>query len=136
MSIFCCESKCKCVLGAIVASVIIGIVAAFLQISAIINVTPAFLWVLLGIAVVYLAVLVAAAAFGRTGGGCGCRCSTLSALLTGILGTVLFSVVLLGIEFAAASVIGAILVGLLLASFSLTIASSACFVKCLGDCDD
>ena len=136
MSMFCCESRCRCVLGAIIASVIIGVVAAFLQISEIISVTPAFLWVLLGIAVVYLAVLVAAAAFGSDGGRCSCRCSTLSTLLVGILGTVLFSVVLLGIEFAATSVVGAILAGLLLASFSLTIASSACLVKCLGDCND
>ena len=138
MSMFCCESKCRCILSAIVGSVIIGVVSAFLQISALIDVTSAFLWVLLGVAVVYLAILLAAAAFGGAGGRCkcGCRCSTLSALLVGILGTVLLSVVLLGIEFAAASVVGAIIVGLLLASFTLTIASSACFVKCLCDCDD
>ena len=135
MSIFCCESKCRCVLGAIVASVIIGIVAAFLQLTAVISVTPAFLWVLLGVGGVYLAILVGAAALGGEN-RCACRCSTLSTLITGILGTVLFSVVLLGIEFAATSIIGAILVGLLLASFAIVITASACYVKCLCDCDD
>ncbi|MBQ3002430.1 MAG: hypothetical protein IJD82_01715, partial [Clostridia bacterium] len=55
-----CSCRCSCTLWAIIASAVIGVVAAFLQMAGLINVTPAFLWVLLGIAVVYLAVLVVA----------------------------------------------------------------------------
>ncbi len=136
MSLYCCESKCKCALLSIAASIVIGVIAAFLQLTAVITVTPAFLWVLLGIAVVYLAVLVIAAAINRNSDGCECVCATLSTVLGGILGTVLFSVILLGVAFAATSVIGAIFVGLLLLSFSLVITSTACLVKCLFKCGD
>ncbi len=136
MSLYCCESKCKCALLSIAASIVIGVIAAFLQLTAVITVTPAFLWVLLGIAVVYLGVLVIASAIKGDSDGCECICATLSTVLAGILGTVLFSVILLGISFAAGSVIGAILTGLLLLSFSLLITSTACFVRSLLKCGD
>ena len=48
----------------------------------------------------------------------------------------LFALVLLLIDVASASVIGAILVGLLLFFFALLFASSACLIKCLADCRD
>lgn len=136
MSLFCCESKCKCALFSIVASVIIGVIAAFLQLTGVIAVTPAFLWVVLGIAVVYLAVLLAASALKRSDNDCECICATLSTVLTGILVTVLFAVILLGVEFAATSVIGAIFVGLLLLGVSLIITASVCLVKCFLKCGD
>lgn len=136
MSLYCCESKCKCALLSIAASIVIGVIAAFLQLTAVINVTPAFLWVLLGIAVVYLGVLVIAGAIKSDCDGCECVCATLSTVLGGILGTVLFSIILLGVTFAEASVIGAIFVGLLLLSISLVITASACLVKCLFKCGD
>ena len=121
---------CRCSLLSIAASIIIGVITAFLQITAVITVTPAFLWVVLGISVVYLAVLLASSS--KT---CGARCcGILSTLLTGILGAALVSVVLLGITFAATSIIGAIITGALLAFLSLTLTSSACLVKCLADC--
>ncbi len=131
-----CNSRCRCTLWAVIVSVVIGIVAAFLQITAVITVTPAFLWVLFGIAIVYLAVLVIANAFNRDRLGCECRCTALSALLAGILGTVLFSVILLAVGAVAASVVSAILVGLLVLSFALTVGSTACYVRCLADCGD
>jgi len=136
MSVFCCENKCKCVFGAIIVSIIIGIVSAFLQLTAVITVTPAFLWVVLGIAVVYLAVLLVASALKRGGNDCECICATLSTVLAGILITVLFAVVLLGVTFEAGSVIGAIFVGLLLFGVSLNITASACLVKCFLNCRD
>ena len=122
-----CENRFSCVTLSLIASLVIGIVTAFLQITAVITLTPAFLWVTLGIAVVYLA----ANLFGARG-GC---CSALYAVLAGILGTVLFSVVLLGVTFAATSVIGAIFAGLLLFFFSLTITATACLVRCKANCD-
>ena len=66
MSLFCCDCRCRCPLVAIIVSIILGVVTAFLQIAGAITVTPAFLWVLLGIAIVYLGVLLIAAAL--TGG--------------------------------------------------------------------
>ena len=138
MSMFCCECKCgcKCTIASIIASVIVGIIAAFLQITGVITVTDAFLWVVLGIAVVYLAVLLLTFAVARKNDSCGCKCVSLSALLYGILGSALVSVILLAIGTVAGSVVSAILVALLLISLSLIITSSACLVKCLADCGE
>ncbi len=136
MSLFNCDCKCNCTIAAVIASAVIGVVAAFLQITGVILVTPVFLWVVLGVAVVYLAVLLGTAGLSQNCDGCVCRCTALGALLIGILGSVLFSIVLLAVGIVAASVVSAILVALLIASFSLVITSSACFVRCLADCGD
>lgn len=129
MACFSCNGRADCVGIGVVASVIIGVIAALLRITAVITVTPAFLWVVFGIAVGYLAVLLAAAVLRRPAEqNCSARLA-LSALLTGILGTALLSVVLLAISFVATSILGAILVGLLLLFFSLIITATACLVK-------
>ncbi len=130
MSLFGCENKYNCIATAIVSSIIIGIITAFLRITAVITVTPAFLWVLFGIAVAYLATTLIPASLTQRISGC--SGPVLSSLLSGILGTVLFSTVLLAIEFAATSVIGAIITGALLLFFSLTVTSTACLIKCLA----
>lgn len=128
MAIFSCGCKSDCAGLAIVSSIIIGIITAFLRYTAVITVTPAFLWVTLGIAVVYLAVLLAVSpTIRRTG----CVCNNLPVLLAGILGTVLLSIVLLAIPFAATSVIGAIITGALLLFFSLIITTVACLINCI-----
>ncbi len=136
MSILCCEKKPHCVTVAVIASVILGVIAALLRITAVITVTPAFLWVALGIAIVYLAVLLS------TVGCCQistrrCGNSALTAVLTGILGTALTAVILLGISFVATSIIGAILVGLLILFLSLIVSATACLVaRCSGQEQD
>lgn len=135
MNVCDCKNRFDCTLFAIVASVIIGIITAFLTITAVITVTPAFLWVLFGIAVGFLAVLLLAAPRIQRSDNDLCVCSAVPAFLAGILGTVLLSVVLLAITFAATSIIGAIITGLLLLFFSLTITSAACLVKCLLNCN-
>ncbi len=137
MSLFCCDCKCNCPCNiiSIIASVAIGVIAAFLQITGVITVTDVFLWVVLGIAIVYLAVLIGTFGASCNREGCGCKCVSLSALLYGILGSVLFSVVLLAVGIVATSVVSAILVALLLASFSLIITSSACLVRCQDGCE-
>ncbi len=136
MSVVSCNCNCNCkrTIGAIIAAIIIGVLAAFFQITAAITVTTAFLWVLLGIAVVYLAVLVIATALIRRSEHNECSCASLNTLLAGILGTILFAVVLLGFGIVATSVVSAILVGLLLGFFALTVAASACYVRSLTDC--
>lgn len=128
MAIFGCGCKNTCTSIAVVASLIIGVVAAFLRIMAVITVTPAFLWVTFGIAVVYLAILLANALFAPTDADA-CTAKTVAAILAGIVGTVLFSVVLLAIPFVATSIVGAILTGVLLFFFSLIITATACLVK-------
>lgn len=126
------ETCVGCIGAGVIASLIIGIIAAILRFTAVITLTPAFLWVTLGVAIVYLGI------FLLTSGGrvfaSECVCSSLSAVLTGILGTVLTSVILLGITFVATSVLGAIISGALLFFFSLTITSAVCLIKCKYGC--
>ena len=135
MSTSCRSCGPSCTVIAVAASLILGVIAAFLRITAAITLTPAFLWVLFGIAVVYLAVALIAAANFRHG-CCESLCGIITALLAGVLGTVLLSVVLLGIEFAATSLLGAVLTGALLFFFFLTVTSAACLVRCFFNCND
>lgn len=135
MSTSCRSCRTGCTVFAVVASLIIGIITAFLRITAAITLTPAFLWVLLGVSVVYLAVTLVSAALSRRG-CCDSLCSIITVLLAGILGTVLLSIVLLAIEFVATSIIGAVLTGALLFFFFLTVTSTACLVRCFLNCDD
>ena len=132
MAIFCCENRQSCVSLAVIASAILGVVAAFLRITAVITVTPAFLWVALGIAIGYLAILLGKA--GCCAGACHCGSNgALTALLAGILGTALTAVILLAITFVATSIVGAVLVGVLILSLSLIVSATACLVS--GCCD-
>lgn len=136
MSLFGCDNRHNCIGIAIVASLIVGIVAAFLTITAVISVVPVFLWVVLGIAVAFLALSLYVAPKLQRGNPCGGLSPALTALLVGILGTVLLSAVLLAIPFAATSVIGAITVGLVVAFFSLILTSAACLIKCIINYND
>lgn len=132
-----CKIGCnlRCFLAAIIVALLVGVVSAVLSFTAVITVTPAFLWVLFGIAVVLLAVLFITAAFADSGRLRACLCADTGYLLTGILGTILTSVILLGVPFAATSVLGTVVVGALLFFFTFTVATLACTVKCLTDCD-
>ena len=129
MSIFCCESRQSCVGLAVIASAVLGVVAALLRITAVITVTPAFLWVALGIAIGYLAILLASGGCCPKAAPCRCGNNTLTAVLAGILGTALVSVILLAVPFAATSIVGAILAGLLILFLSLTVTATACLVS-------
>ena len=129
-----CCCRCRCVTAALIVSAIAAVIAAFLQISGTITVTPVFLWVAFGIAVGYLAVVLLGA------GRCcdeqlrGCGCNALDAILAGILATVLFSLILLAVGITATSVVSAILVGLLTGSFALFLTATACLIRSLYDC--
>lgn len=135
MSTSCRSCSPGCTVFAVSASLIFGVITAFLRITAAITITPAFLWALLGVAVVYLAVLLVSASLFRNV-CCGSLCTIITALLSGLLGTILLSVVFLGIEFAATSVLGAVLAGALLFFFFLAVTSTACLVRCLFNCND
>ncbi len=123
-----CNCNCRCPIYAVIASFIVGVVAAFLQITGTITVAPVFLWVTFGIAIGYLAVLLATSAYTEKT-QCSCKSTSVRTLLAGILGTVLFSVILLAVGIIATSIVSAILVGFLLLFFSLIITSSACLVN-------
>lgn len=133
MSQIVCRCRPACTTLALIASVIIGVVTAFLQITGVILATPAFLWVALGIAVVYLGIQTLAAALARRRESAGC-CRQLGTVLVGILGTILFSVVLLAVGIVATSILSAILVGVLLFFLSLTVTGTACYIRCLAEC--
>ena len=129
-----CSCRCRCTVLAAIVSAIIGVLAAFFQITGLITVTPVFLWVAFGIAIVYLGVLVLASDMADRAEQCTCVCSALSGVLLGILGTILFAVILLAFGIVATSVITAILVGLLLFFFSLMLTNTTCLVRHLSDC--
>lgn len=125
-----CYCKTSCAGLSVVAGIIIGIIAGMLTFMGIITITPAFLWVVFGIAVAYLAVslLISNVSFSPTANRC--ICLTMPVFFIGILGTILTSLILLGVGFAATSVIGAIITGLLLGFFTLVITSTVCLIKC------
>jgi len=127
-----CYCKASCTGKAIIASTVIGILAAIFRFTALITITPAFLWVLFGIAIGYLGITLLTSACCSEAKSC---CKNLGTFLAGILGTVLTSLILLGITFAATSVIGAIMTGFLLFFFSLLIISSTCIIRCRYNCD-
>lgn len=126
-----CNCRLSCFAKALIASAIVGVLTAFFSFSALITVTPAFLWTLLGIAVGFLGItLFATLVSCRDGERC---CRNLTLFLTAILGTVLTSLILLGITFAATSIIGAIITGLLLFFFALTLTSTVCVIENICD---
>ncbi|MBQ7090982.1 MAG: hypothetical protein IJN82_07660, partial [Clostridia bacterium] len=132
MSSYECNYRCGCSLIAAIFSAFIGVIAAFLQITGVITVTPAFLWVTLGIAIGYLAILLFTATIAPNNSDC---CTSLNVLLAGILGTSLFSIVILAVGITATSIASAILTGILLFFFSLTLTATACRVRCLTNCN-
>lgn len=135
MSLCGCNFKGNCAIAAMIISVFVGVVTTFLQITAVITVTPAFLWVAFGIAVVFLKVLVFTSAASGNSGSCCSRCSVLNTLLAGILGTILLALILLAVGITATSLLSAILIGILLFFITLIFTSAACYIKCLSACD-
>lgn len=128
MSVF-CKDENGCTIVSLIVSAVLGVIAAFRRITGVITVTPAFLWVVFGIAVVYLAVLLLVSPHIRRNGVCVGIPLTLTALVAGILGTVLFAVILLGVEFVTTSVIGAIVTGALVFFFFTAVSVTACLVR-------
>lgn len=127
-----CNYNCNfgCTAIAVIAALIIGTVTAILRFAAVITVAPAFFWVTFGIAVVYQAIALGASVYTRSANGYGCLCENKTLFTVGVLGTILTSLILLAVPFAATSVAGAIITGILLAFFTLLIASAVCITKC------
>ncbi len=125
---------CDCTLVSLIASVIIGIVTAFLRITAVITIPPVFFWVIFGISVGFLAITLVAVTSTRNTDNCDCKEKALGTQLVSLLATILLSLILLAITFVATSVVGAILTGLALLFFSLSLGSTACLIKCYAKC--
>jgi hypothetical protein len=130
-----CSIKSSCTGTAVIASAIIGVLTAFAQITGVITVTPVFIWILSGITVAYLGVFAAAVAVARKTAHRRCLRSPLGALLLGILGTLVLSLVLLAMPIAASGVLSVLLPGFLLFFFTLTLTAAPCFLRCLADCE-
>lgn len=125
-----CNCRTNCTFLSIAAAVVVAVAAAILQYTAVITLTPVFYIVAFGIAVAYLAVTLITATALRNF-VTSCVCDILSVILIGILGTILTSVILLAVGFAATSVLGAIVVGALAGFFTLMVATIACLSKCV-----
>ena len=136
MSFFDCNCRNNCTVLALVLSLVTGVVAAFLQITAVITLTPVFFIVAFAIATGFLALALIASPFITRSGKSFCICTNLSVLLSGIFGTILTSIILLLVTFAATSVIGAIILGALAGFFTLTLLTVACLIKCILSCSD
>ena len=134
MNMCSCSCRCNCTVAAVIASVIAGVVAAFLQIAGTITVTAAFLWVVFGIGVGFVAVSLIAAALAKRTEGTVCKCAALNALLLGALGAAIFALVLLGVGVVATSIVSALLVGVTVLSLVLTLSTAACLTRNLLGC--
>lgn len=130
-----CKNNRDCTLAAVVASVIIGVVAAFLNFSATITIPLFVYWIFFGVALIFLALSLLVAPFTGRGESRGCLCTALSTFLFGIFGTVLLSLVLVLVDIAATGLLASVLIGLLFASLALTVTSVACLIKCLFNCN-
>ncbi len=134
MSFLCCDNNRNCTIAAVIGSLILGIIGAFLQITDALAVTTPFLWVTFGIGVGILAIALASARIHGDSESYHC-CPPLSALLIGALGAILTALILLGIPAAIGGVVGAIFIGLLLFSLFLTLSATACYIRCLTRCN-
>lgn len=135
MKNFNCGCNYDCTGISFVVSIIIGIIVAMLKYTSAITVTSAFLWVVFGIAVVYFALVFGISALLDISGS-KCSCSSVSSVVFGALGTILTSVILLAIDFAAGSFVEVVITGGMLFFLSLLFTSVACLIRCLSDCGE
>ena len=134
MSKLCCYCDSDCTVLSVLASVVIGIVATVLNVTATIALGVPFLWAALGIALFFFAVALIGSAISQ--GGCrSCICPVLNALIVGVLGTVLAAVILLLVDLAATGVVASLIVGGLAGFFTLVLTSVACLIRCLSGCN-
>ncbi len=129
-----CNTRVDCAFLAIAAAVIVGIVAAIAQFTAIVTFATVFYIVAFGIAVLFLAVLLALVPVLYRVSCQNCCNSNIKLTTFGILGTIVTSIVLLAVGFAATSGLGAIFVGLLAGFFALTVTSIVCTINCSSEC--
>ncbi len=129
-----CSNHVDCAFLAVAAAVVAGVVAAIAQFTAIITLTTVFYIVAFGIAVLFLGLLLVSLPVLYKTACHACCNSNIKLTTVGILGTIVTSIILIAVGFAATSVLGAIFVGLLAAFFALIITSVVCIVNCASEC--
>ena len=130
-----CSCRFSCTGVAAVISAIVGVVTALLTVTGSITIAPVFFTVAAAVAAGALILLFLAAVFGRFGCSC-CVQNSIAAILIGIVGVLATAAVLTSVAFAATSILGAVITGLLLAFLSLIFVSYACLIRCLTDCNN
>ena len=133
MSNYCCCRR-DCTTWAIVAAVVAGVLSVFLQVTGVISIAPAALTAALGLALVALAVLLLAMATNQNGDSY-CLCRSVGTALVGAVGTIVLALALLTLPLDAAGVVFLLLAGLLVAAFTLLLASVVCLIRCLTGCN-
>ena len=83
-----CETKINCTGIAIITSLILGIIAAFLQITAVISIPVVLLQSVIIIALVFLLITLIAVSLTQATTSCRTQCSILPILSLGILGSI------------------------------------------------
>ena len=131
----CCTCRRDCTLWALIISVILGIVVAFLQVTAVIVLPVTVPMGAFALAVVYLATVLVVSALLRCQADRCCLCSGVYGVLAGALLTALAAVVLMVVPLAADSIATAVVVGILAGAISLTLTATVCLVRCLTGCN-
>ena len=124
-----CYNPFGCAVIGVLSAIIIGVVTAILVATGTITLAPVFSIVAFGIAVAALALLFGVSAVVSRERRA-CIRKYLAFIGTGILGTILASVIVLAFAFVATSIAGAIVLGFLAAFFTLMITSAFCTIKC------
>ena len=130
---YCCCRR-DCTTWAIVAAVVAGVLAVFLQVTGIITIGTAALTAALGVGLVSLAVLLLALSTTQPGDGY-CLCRSVGAALAGAVGTIVLAIVLLALDLPATGLAFLLLTGLLVAAFTLLLASIVCLIRCVSGCN-
>ena len=128
-----CSCRCDCTGFAWAISIIIGITFAILRYATVIAIQPIFFLVLFVIAVFFLALTLGMSAIAEDVRD-DCVCDSILAVITGALGTILTSVILLVVTSFSVQIISAIITGAMFLFFSLLVISTACLIKCLTNC--
>ena len=129
-----CNTRVDCAFLSIAAAIIVGIVAAIAQFTAIVTFSTVFYIVAFGVAVLFLAILLALVPVLYRVSCQSCCNFNIKLTTAGILGSIVTSIILLAVGFAATSGLGAVFIGLLAAFFTLTVTSVLCTVNCVSEC--
>ena len=130
---YCCCRR-DCTTWAIVAAVVLGVLAVFLQVTGVIVIGAAALTAALETGLIALGVLLVAMAAAHTGEGY-CLCRSVTAALVGAVGTIVLALALLTLPLDVTGIVFLLLTGLLVAAFTLLVASVVCLIRCLSGCN-
>ena len=129
---YCCCRR-DCTTWAIVVAVILGVLAVFLQVTGVITISVAALTAARGVGLVALAILLLAMAATRAEDSY-CLCRAVGTALIGAVGTIVLALALLALPLPATGLVYLVLTGLLVAAFTLLLASVVCLIRCVTGC--